>query len=133
MGPAPAGVPSRTPAVPHLRRGTGRAGEALPAHPGTTGRGRGQVPRRARSSPRDLRVLLLHDMTVKRSCRLVDRAGSAVCGLCGEGFPAELVDVDHRTPLALGGEDTDSNVWPLCRECHRGKTARDFGLFVVGP
>ncbi|MFJ1795555.1 HNH endonuclease [Kitasatospora griseola] len=43
------------------------------------------------------------------------------------GLPAELVDVDHRTPLALGGEDTDDNVWPLCRECRRGKTAEDFG------
>ncbi|MEU3048820.1 HNH endonuclease signature motif containing protein [Streptomyces sp. NPDC006984] len=49
------------------------------------------------------------------------------CGLCGEGFSAELVDVDHRTPLALGGEDTDDDVWPLCRTCHRGKTAEDCG------
>lgn len=69
----------------------------------------------------------------ERLRRLVDRAGSARCGLCGRDFPAALVDVDHRQPLALGGEDTDGNVWPLCRECHRGKTARDFGLFVVGP
>ncbi|MFF2544005.1 HNH endonuclease [Kitasatospora sp. NPDC058063] len=67
----------------------------------------------------------------ERLRRLVDRAGSAVCGLCGEGFPAELVDVDHRQPLALGGEDTDDNVWSLCRPCHRGKTREDFGMFVV--
>ncbi|WP_407989311.1 HNH endonuclease [Kitasatospora sp. CMC57] len=44
------------------------------------------------------------------------------------GFPAELVDVDRRTPLALGGEDTDSNVWPLCSTCHQGKTRQDFGF-----
>ncbi|MFE6049901.1 HNH endonuclease [Kitasatospora sp. NPDC056446] len=69
----------------------------------------------------------------ERLRRLVDRAGSAVCGLCGGDFPAALVDVDHRTPIALGGEDTDDNVWPLCRECHRGKTAADFGVFQVGP
>ncbi|MGW3229429.1 HNH endonuclease [Kitasatospora sp. NPDC001095] len=62
----------------------------------------------------------------ERLRRRVDRAGSAVCGLCGGDFPAELVDVDHRAPLALGGEDTDDNVWALCRECHRGKTAREF-------
>ncbi|MFJ1756659.1 HNH endonuclease [Kitasatospora sp. NPDC088134] len=55
-----------------------------------------------------------------------DQTGSAACGLCGEGFPAELVDVDHRTPLALGGEDTDDNVWPLCRPCRRLKTGKDF-------
>ncbi|MEU4302762.1 HNH endonuclease signature motif containing protein [Kitasatospora aureofaciens] len=46
--------------------------------------------------------------------------------MCGGIFPAELVDVDHPTPLALGGEDTDDNVWRLCRTCHRGKTVREF-------
>ncbi|MBP0455436.1 HNH endonuclease [Kitasatospora sp. RG8] len=49
-----------------------------------------------------------------------------VCGLCTGFFPAELVDVDYRTPFALGGEDTNSNVWPLCWECHRGETEGEF-------
>ncbi|MER7842953.1 HNH endonuclease signature motif containing protein [Kitasatospora sp. NPDC096077] len=62
----------------------------------------------------------------ERLRRLIDRNRFAVCGLCGGEFPAGLVDVDHRQPLALGGEDTDSNVQALCRECHRGKTAREF-------
>nr|WP_237330295.1 HNH endonuclease signature motif containing protein [Streptomyces sp. BA2] len=30
-------------------------------------------------------------------------------------------------PLALGGEDTDGNVQPLCRECHQLKTRTEFG------
>ncbi|MFE4514433.1 HNH endonuclease [Kitasatospora sp. NPDC056783] len=64
----------------------------------------------------------------ERLRRRVDRTGSAVCGLCGGDFPAGLVDVDHRTPLALGGEDTDDNVWPLCRPCHKAKTREDFGV-----
>ncbi|MFJ8472178.1 HNH endonuclease [Kitasatospora sp. NPDC094011] len=68
-----------------------------------------------------------HYSGAERLRRRIDRAGSAGCGLCGGDFPAELVDVDHRTPLALGGEDTDDNVWTLCRECHRGKTTREFG------
>ncbi|MEV7356353.1 HNH endonuclease signature motif containing protein [Kitasatospora sp. NPDC091276] len=68
-----------------------------------------------------------HYSGAERLRRQIDRAGSAVCGLCGEDFPAELVDVDHRTPLALGGEDTDDNVQALCRTCHQAKTARDFG------
>ncbi|MEE1823327.1 HNH endonuclease signature motif containing protein [Streptomyces sp. BE20] len=34
--------------------------------------------------------------------------------------------MDHRQPLALGGEDTDGNVQPLCRPCHRLKTGADF-------
>ncbi|MFE6159941.1 HNH endonuclease [Streptomyces sp. NPDC056486] len=29
-------------------------------------------------------------------------------------------------PLALGGEDTDGNVQPLCHGCHLDKTAEDF-------
>nr|WSW47039.1 HNH endonuclease [Streptomyces sp. NBC_01001] len=29
-------------------------------------------------------------------------------------------------PLALGGTDTDGNVQPLCRPCHKLKTRKDF-------
>ncbi len=65
-------------------------------------------------------------MRAGRSRKLVDREGSATCSACGGTFPASAVDVDHRQPLAPGGEDTDGNVWPLCRECHRGKTEREF-------
>ncbi|MFJ2777010.1 HNH endonuclease [Kitasatospora sp. NPDC087315] len=72
-----------------------------------------------------------HYSGAERLRRQIDRDGSAVCGLCGEGFPAELVDVDHRQPLALGGEDTDDNVWPLCRPCHRLKTREDFGVTLL--
>ncbi|MEV4433314.1 HNH endonuclease signature motif containing protein [Streptomyces sp. NPDC049585] len=42
-------------------------------------------------------------------------------------FPADLVDVDHVRPFALGGEDTDDNVHVLCRECHQLKTETEFG------
>ncbi|MFD7454460.1 HNH endonuclease [Kitasatospora sp. NPDC059827] len=68
-----------------------------------------------------------HYSGAERLRRRIDRAGSARCGLCGEDLPAALVDVDHRTPLALGGEDTDSNVQALCRACHKRKTRTDFG------
>ncbi|WP_342749401.1 MULTISPECIES: HNH endonuclease signature motif containing protein [Streptomyces] len=40
---------------------------------------------------------------------------------------ASAIDVDHMQPLALGGTDTDSNVQPLCRPCHKAKTREDFG------
>ncbi|MGW3228587.1 HNH endonuclease [Kitasatospora sp. NPDC001095] len=83
-----------------------------------------------RSGRRLQALVSRHYSGAERLRQRIDRAGSAVCGLCGEGFPAELVDVDHRTPLALGGEDTDDNVWPLCRTCHRGKTRTDFGTTV---
>ncbi|WP_369016003.1 HNH endonuclease [Streptomyces sp. DSM 40907] len=30
-------------------------------------------------------------------------------------------------PLALGGTDTDGNVQPLCRPCHKAKNRTNFG------
>ncbi|MEU2179300.1 HNH endonuclease [Streptomyces thermolilacinus] len=49
------------------------------------------------------------------------------CARCGSLVLADVVDVDHMQPIALGGEDTDTNVQPLCHGCHLAKTAEDFG------
>jgi 5-methylcytosine-specific restriction protein A len=32
---------------------------------------------------------------------------------------------DHVVPLAEGGRDDDSNIQPLCEDCHRSKTQRE--------
>ena len=37
------------------------------------------------------------------------------------------LDWDHVIPLAMGGDDDLSNLQPLCRNCHRSKTATDKG------
>ncbi|WP_405801679.1 HNH endonuclease [Streptomyces sp. NBC_01506] len=58
---------------------------------------------------------------------LVGARGGARCARCGSVALASSVDVDHVHPLARGGEDTDSNVQPLCRDCHMAKTGEDFG------
>ncbi|MFD8104771.1 HNH endonuclease [Streptomyces microflavus] len=58
--------------------------------------------------------------------RRVQERGSAWCDWCLGDFPADGVDVDHVRPLALRGEDTDSNVQVLCHGCHRVKTGEDF-------
>ncbi|MWA14273.1 HNH endonuclease [Streptomyces sp. BA2] len=58
---------------------------------------------------------------------LVGAHGGARCARCGLLVLADVVDVDHMQPLALGGEDTDGNVQPLCRECHQLKTRTEFG------
>jgi hypothetical protein len=34
-------------------------------------------------------------------------------------------DLDHHIPLEIGGDDTDDNLRPLCRPCHRLKTRGD--------
>ncbi|MGW6768891.1 HNH endonuclease [Streptomyces sp. NPDC055037] len=59
--------------------------------------------------------------------RRVQERGSAWCDWCLGDFPADGVDVDHVRPLALGGEDTDSNVQVLCHGCHVVKTRTEFG------
>ncbi|MFD4141556.1 HNH endonuclease [Streptomyces sp. NPDC058572] len=58
---------------------------------------------------------------------LVGARGGARCARCGSLVLADVVDVDHVQPLALGGEDTDTNVQPLCHGCHLAKTGEDFG------
>jgi 5-methylcytosine-specific restriction protein A len=50
------------------------------------------------------------------------------CAKCGLTFLASALDVDHITPLALGGEDVDENVQALCRPDHKLKTRTDFGF-----
>lgn len=53
-----------------------------------------------------------------------------VCDICGDVIDGvrEPWDLDHRIPLALGGEDTDDNLRPVHGRCHRGagsKTSDD--------
>ena len=46
------------------------------------------------------------------------RAADWRCAMCGQ--PA--AEVDHITPLTLGGTDDDANLQALCTPCHRTKT-----------
>ena len=49
------------------------------------------------------------------------------CGLCAQckraGRLTLAVEVDHITPLHLGGTDADSNLEATCIPCHRIKSA----------
>lgn len=59
--------------------------------------------------------------------RAVRKAVSGQCAICLRLFLPSQVDIDHRIPLAKGGEDVDENVQILCKHCHKAKTAMDFG------
>ncbi|MEU6964643.1 HNH endonuclease signature motif containing protein [Streptomyces chrestomyceticus] len=57
----------------------------------------------------------------------MDERGSGWCDWCLGDFPANVVEIDHVRPLAMGGADTDGNVQVLCRGCHGLKTRTEFG------
>lgn len=82
--------------------------------------------RRARRS-----VLVRAFSGAARLRALVGARGGARCARCGSLVLADVVDVDHMQPLALGGEDTDGNVQVLCHPCHQLKTRAEFGRVNV--
>lgn len=49
-----------------------------------------------------------------------------LCRLCG----ARATEVDHITPLRLGGTHDLANLQPLCASCHRKKTSRQMDLRI---
>jgi 5-methylcytosine-specific restriction protein A len=52
-----------------------------------------------------------------------------LCEDCkAKGYVKEAVTPDHIKPLALGGTDTDDNIRCICAECHRDRTAEQFGF-----
>lgn len=76
-------------------------------------------------------------MTRRRNIRakVLARDGK-VCRQCGKDVsaPAETgfksarkdsAEVDHRVPLALGGDDDPAQCEVLCRLCHKRKTKQD--------
>jgi 5-methylcytosine-specific restriction protein A len=51
-----------------------------------------------------------------------------LCRDCkAKGLVRPAVTPDHIKPLALGGTDTDDNIRCLCADCHRTRTAEQFG------
>jgi 5-methylcytosine-specific restriction protein A len=60
--------------------------------------------------------------------KAIREAGWAQCAKCPCRVLPSAADVDHVVPLALGGEDIDSNVQILCRPCHKLKTRSDFNF-----
>lgn len=58
--------------------------------------------------------------------RVLDRF-ERKCQLCFQPIDVKGFDLDHRVPLAIGGEDVESNLEPLHIACHRLKTKGDVG------
>ena len=73
---------------------------------------REQVAQTSRVSPR-VRVRVLYR----------DGARCQLCGASPEKRPDVELEVDHRVPLHLGGDNDENNLWTLCRPCNQGKRA----------
>lgn len=44
---------------------------------------------------------------------------------CGRVWVASHDQIDHRIPREQGGSNDESNLQPLCRDCHDRKTAAE--------
>ncbi|MER5258545.1 HNH endonuclease signature motif containing protein [Streptomyces sp. NPDC002855] len=82
---------------------------------------------RSRQSHRKRRAAIARGQNAAAITRkALRKAGQGQCVRCLGVYRASLIDVDHVTPLAKGGEDVASNVQLLCKTCHKRKTAEDF-------
>lgn len=82
--------------------------------------------------PACLQIYLLLSKPSATSPALLELAGleyaCAECGRRPEAHERVKFDVDHRVPLADGGEHALSNLQLLCNDpCHKAKTAREAG------
>lgn len=58
--------------------------------------------------------------------KIRDRIGSRdeyICQICGRSTAHG--EVDHKTPLHLGGAESDENRWWLCLDCHAAKNEQE--------
>ena len=51
------------------------------------------------------------------------------CAYCGAQITFRGMQIDHKIPLAINGEDTKENMLPACRTCRRIKGTSDIGYF----
>jgi len=50
-----------------------------------------------------------------------------ICQYCGKSAPEVVLEIDHIKPVKEGGTNDIMNLVTSCRECNRGKGARELG------
>lgn len=48
-----------------------------------------------------------------------------LCVGCGRVWRSHIDQIDHEIPRAKGGSNDDSNLRPMCIDCHKAKTAQE--------
>ncbi len=62
---------------------------------------------------------------IRKSVRFeVFKRDSFTCQYCGRKAPDVVLEVDHITPVAVGGENEILNLVSSCRDCNAGKSDR---------
>ncbi len=47
------------------------------------------------------------------------------CNICQSDLVDREFDIDHKLPIAKGGKNSVENLQPLCKNCHKNKTAKE--------
>ncbi|EFJ3193417.1 HNH endonuclease [Escherichia coli] len=55
------------------------------------------------------------------------------CCLCGRVVDLCDSELEHRIALQFGGGNEETNLWTLCTECHRQKSAREAASGMPDP
>lgn len=62
----------------------------------------------------------------KRDRERILKRDNYLCVMCSQaGRVTAATQVDHITPIAVGGSDADINKQSLCDQCHKVKTKED--------
>ncbi|MDO2364482.1 HNH endonuclease [Escherichia coli] len=69
-------------------------------------------------------------VSLKRHIWLRDAGQCCICGRVVDLCDSEL---DHRIALQFGGGNEETNLWTLCTECHRQKSAREAAGGMADP
>ncbi|HHF8865380.1 TPA: HNH endonuclease [Escherichia coli] len=69
-------------------------------------------------------------VSLKRRIWLRDAGQCCLCGRVVDLCDSEL---EHRIALQFGGGNEETNLWTLCTECHRQKSAREAASGMPAP
>ncbi|EFK2540514.1 HNH endonuclease, partial [Escherichia coli] len=69
-------------------------------------------------------------VSLKRHIWLRDAGQCCLCGRVVDLCDSEL---DHRIALQFGGGNEETNLWTLCTECHRQKSASEAASGMPDP